>query len=111
MVPLIPTVRSRILLTPVTGAELPLAGAAMTMRKFRPLHGLLAVAAMVASLALSGCVAYPDYGYAPAPGYVVAPPDYFGWGCCWGGGWGGGWYHGGGGGWGEGRGGGRGGRR
>jgi len=75
----------------------------MTTGKIRPLHRILAATAALALLALSGCVAYPGYGYpgyayAPAPGYVYAPPVAVGVGigCCWGGrhwgGWGGHWH-------------------
>jgi hypothetical protein len=74
----------------------------MTTGKQRPLHRVLAATAALALLALSGCVAYPGYGYpgyaygpAYGPGYVYAPPVAvgIGLGCCWGhGGWGGrGW--------------------
>ena len=69
----------------------------------RPLRQVLAVAAGLALLALSGCVpygypgygypgyGYSPYGYAPAPAVVVAPPVAVGIGCCWGGWHGGGW--------------------
>lgn len=65
---------------------------------------LVPAVAFVALLALSGCVAYPGYGYgggyygAPAATVVVPVAPVYGWGGGWGhrGGWGGGgWGHGG----------------
>ncbi len=76
----------------------------MTSTIFRPLRRLLAATAALALFALSGCVAYPGYGYpgypggyayAPAPVAVYAPPIVVGGGCCWGGWHGGGWHGGG----------------
>jgi hypothetical protein len=71
-----------------------------------PRRRWLLAAAAVATLGLSGCVAYPydgyygggyyGGGYYPGyPGYAYAPPVgvVIGGGCCWGGwGWHGGWH-------------------